>query len=76
MWRCLTLNHQKHKTRLGLRLLKKALMLKNQNKHLMIGAFWNIRGLNKIGRIECLKDFITTNKLDFIGIQESKKKLL
>ena len=39
----------------------------------MLGAFWNIRGLNKSGRLECLKDFIDTNKLDFVGIQETKK---
>ena len=40
---------------------------------IMLGAFWNIRGLNKLGRLECLKDFIDTNKLDFVGIQETKK---
>ena len=39
----------------------------------MIGAFWNIRGLNKTGRYECLKDFINNNALDFVGIQETKK---
>lgn len=38
----------------------------------MIGAFWNIRSLNKSGRVECLKDFIDTNKLDFVGLQETK----
>ena len=40
----------------------------------MIGAFWNIRSLNKTGKLECLRDFINTHKLDFIGIQETKKK--
>jgi len=40
----------------------------------MIGAFWNIRGLNKTGRLECLKDFISNNSLDFVGIQETKKR--
>ena len=40
----------------------------------MIGAFWNIRGLNKTGRVECLKDFISNNSLDFVGIQETKKE--
>jgi len=39
----------------------------------MIGAFWNIRGLNKTGRLDCLKDFIDFNSLDFVGIQETKK---
>jgi hypothetical protein len=39
----------------------------------MRGAFWNIRGLNKTGRINCLSDFIMANKLDFVGIQETKK---
>ena len=39
----------------------------------MIGAFWNIRGLNKTGRYECLKDFINNNALEFVGIQETKK---
>jgi exonuclease III len=40
----------------------------------MIGAFWNIRGLNKSGRINCLTDFIKTHKLDFVGLQETKKE--
>ena len=48
-------------------------MLINQQL-LMIGAFWNIRGLNKTGRVECLKDFISNNSLDFVGIQETKKE--
>jgi exonuclease III len=39
----------------------------------MIGALWNIRGLNKTCRIKYLSDFISNNKLDFIGIQETKK---
>jgi len=39
----------------------------------MIGAFWNIRGLNKTVRLECLKDFISNSSLDFVGIQETKK---
>jgi exonuclease III len=39
----------------------------------MIGAFWNTRGLNKAGKIKCLADFINSNKLDFVGIQETKK---
>ena len=32
-----------------------------------------MRGLNKTGRYECLKDFINLNFLDFVGIQETKK---
>jgi hypothetical protein len=40
----------------------------------MIGTFWNIRGLNKPGRSKCLGDFILDNKLDFVGILESKKE--
>jgi exonuclease III len=39
----------------------------------MRGAIWNIRGLNKASRIKCLNDFIMNNKLDFVGIQETKK---
>jgi hypothetical protein len=37
---------------------------------IMTCAFWNIRGLNKADRINCLADFIKTNKLDFIGIHK------
>jgi len=40
----------------------------------MIGAFWNIRSLNKIDRLECLKNFIDNNSLDFVGIRETKKE--
>jgi exonuclease III len=39
----------------------------------MIGAFWNIRGLNKPGRLQCISDFINEHRLDFVGIQETKK---
>jgi hypothetical protein len=39
----------------------------------MKGALWNIRGLNKADRISYLRDFIKNNKLDFVGIQETKK---
>jgi hypothetical protein len=38
----------------------------------MIGGFWNIRGLNKTGRFKCLYEFIRHNKLDYVGIQETK----
>jgi exonuclease III len=40
----------------------------------MKGIFWNIRGLNKASRGKCLADVIKVNKLDFIGVQETKKK--
>ena len=33
---------------------------------------WNVRGLNKSGRSECIKNIIDTNKLDFVGLQETK----
>jgi hypothetical protein len=42
----------------------------------MIGAFLNIRGFNKTGRINCLADFIKNKRLDFVGIQEKKNKTL
>jgi hypothetical protein len=38
----------------------------------MIGGFWNIRGLGKPGRSKTLNDSIKHNKLDFVGIQETK----
>jgi hypothetical protein len=34
----------------------------------LLGDFWNIRGLNKSGRRKCLTDFISQNKLNFVGI--------
>jgi len=33
----------------------------------------NTRGLNKSGRVECLKDFIDNIVLNFVGLQETKK---
>lgn len=39
----------------------------------MIGALWNVRGLNKEGRLQCITDFVRDNKLDFVGFQETKK---
>lgn len=39
----------------------------------MKGAFWNIRSLNKSGSLECFKDFIDNNDLEFVGIMETKK---
>jgi exonuclease III len=40
----------------------------------MIGAFWNVRGLNKEGRLQCLADFVKDNNLDFVGFQKTKKE--
>jgi exonuclease III len=40
----------------------------------MKGATWNIRGLNKRGKLQCITDFINDNKLDFVIFQETKKK--
>jgi hypothetical protein len=39
-------------------------------------VFWNTRGLNKIGRTNCIADLIKQHKLDFIGIQETKKVVI
>jgi hypothetical protein len=41
--------------------------------NMMIEGFWNIRGLGKPGRTGALSDFIKENKLDFVGVQETKK---
>jgi exonuclease III len=43
---------------------------------LIISAFWNIRCMNKSGRLKCIVDFISLNKLDFICLQETKKKVI
>ena len=40
----------------------------------MIGALWNIRGLNKEGRLQCITYFVKENHLDFVGFQETKKE--
>jgi hypothetical protein len=40
----------------------------------MRGIFWNIRGLNNLGRNFCLGQLIRDNRLDFIGVQETKKE--
>ena len=40
----------------------------------MIGAIWNVRGLNKRGQLQCVTDFIYDNALDFVGFQETKKE--
>jgi hypothetical protein len=41
--------------------------------NMMIGGFWNIRGLGKPGRIKALNDFIKENMLDFVVVQKTKK---
>lgn len=40
----------------------------------MKGATWNISGLNKRGKLQCITDFINENKLDFVSFQETKKE--
>ena len=40
----------------------------------MIGATWNIRGLLKRGKLQCITDFIKDNNLDFVSFQETKKE--
>jgi hypothetical protein len=40
----------------------------------MKGLLWNIRGLNQPGRKLSLEHSIRDNRLDFIGIQETKKE--
>jgi exonuclease III len=39
----------------------------------MKGVFWNIRGLNQPERNLSLGHIIRENRLDFVGIQETKK---
>lgn len=39
----------------------------------MIGVFWNVRGFNKVGRAKMVGKAIRDNRVDFIGIQETKK---
>ena len=40
----------------------------------MIGLFWNIRGLGKIGRLPALVSRIKESHADIIGIMETKKE--
>lgn len=40
----------------------------------MIGATWNVRGLNKRGKLQCVTDFVHDNMLDFVSFQETKKE--
>ena len=39
----------------------------------MIGLFWNIRGLGKIGRLPALINRIRSTRADFVGIMETKE---
>jgi exonuclease III len=39
----------------------------------MIGATWNVRSLNKRGKLQCITDFVNDNKLDFVDFRETKK---
>jgi len=40
----------------------------------MRGLFWNIRGLNKLGRVPALTSKIRDNHVDFVGVIETKKE--
>lgn len=41
----------------------------------LIGLFWNTRGFNRLGRSIAVSNAIKENKVDFIGIQETKKEV-
>jgi hypothetical protein len=48
---------------------------KNQKSSLtMKGLIWNIRGLNEPSRKLCLEKLIREQKVDFVGVQETKKE--
>jgi exonuclease III len=38
----------------------------------MKDIFWNIRGMGKTGKKQCLIDLIKEHDLDFLGVQETK----
>jgi exonuclease III len=38
----------------------------------MRGIFWNIRGLGRSSRKQCIIETIKKNDVDFIGLQETK----
>jgi exonuclease III len=40
----------------------------------MRGVFWNVRGMRKVGKKQCLMEMIKEHDLDFIGVQETKKE--
>jgi exonuclease III len=37
-------------------------------------VFWNIRGLNRPGRKLSLEHLIKSNRVDLVGVQETKKE--
>jgi hypothetical protein len=39
----------------------------------MRGIFWNIRGMGKSGRSQCISEIIRKQDVCFVGIQETKK---
>lgn len=41
----------------------------------MIGLFWNIRGLNKLGRVPALISRIRSTRADIVGVIETKKEV-
>jgi hypothetical protein len=41
----------------------------------MIGVIWNCRGVIKKGREISIRELITDHKADFIGLQETMKKV-
>jgi exonuclease III len=40
----------------------------------MKGIFWNIRGMGKKSRKQCIIDVVKEYDIDFIGIQETKTR--
>ena len=42
----------------------------------MIGATWNSRSLARPGRKQAIADFILDHKIEFIGLQETKKETI
>jgi hypothetical protein len=41
----------------------------------MIGLIWNCQGLGRTSKVEFLKELIRDEKVDFIGLQETQKKI-
>jgi hypothetical protein len=39
----------------------------------MNGLFWNIRGMGRAGKKQCIIDTMVKHDVKFIGIQETKK---
>jgi exonuclease III len=40
----------------------------------MIGGTWNIRGTGKTGQKQALTDWISKYKIEFLTLQETKKR--